>query len=256
MNPSKGFEQEILILLSLFEQNLSAKKKDVLDHLEANNYIKLSERDIQSQNTRPEEKWRNEFAFVRNKLKDYNFLVPNQYNKWEINSDGIKYFRKLVNEIRNESYNSFEYVSVTALNKLRSLNIEIDEVIKSTKFDEDITNDSIVSEPEPLYEGNKKFRYSSYYERQPKLRKQAIQFHGLNCMACGFNFQQYFGERGENFIEVHHIKPISEFENSLIVDAQKDLIVVCSNCHRMIHRRKDDVLSLDELKRIIRKNAL
>ena len=32
---------------------------------------------------------------------------------------------------------------------------------------------------------------------------------------------------------------------------EKDMIVVCSNCHRMIHRRRNAVLTLDELKSMI-----
>ncbi|EPR65481.1 hypothetical protein ADICYQ_5402 [Cyclobacterium qasimii M12-11B] len=31
----------------------------------------------------------------------------------------------------------------------------------------------------------------------------------------------------------------------------EDLTVLCANCHRMVHRRKDIVLSLEELKQKI-----
>jgi 5-methylcytosine-specific restriction protein A len=37
------------------------------------------------------------------------------------------------------------------------------------------------------------------------------------------------------------------------VDSKHDMTVVCSNCHRMIHRRKDEVLTPEELRCLLRK---
>jgi 5-methylcytosine-specific restriction enzyme A len=69
----------------------------------------------------------------------------------------------------------------------------------------------------------------------------------LCCEACNFDFSAY-GERGEGFIEVHHLKPVYSLRPG---DRTKlsDLAAVCANCHRMIHARRP-WLSLDELKRI------
>jgi len=72
-------------------------------------------------------------------------------------------------------------------------------------------------------------------------------------MACGFDFEERYGRRGSNFIEVHHLKPVSSLEEETGIDPKTEMVVVCSNCHRMIHRKKDEVLSLDELRKIIRK---
>jgi 5-methylcytosine-specific restriction protein A len=40
------------------------------------------------------------------------------------------------------------------------------------------------------------------------------------------------------------------------INPETDLIPVCANCHRMIHRRHDEVLSIEELKAIIAKAQL
>ncbi|MEK7395496.1 MAG: HNH endonuclease, partial [Candidatus Poribacteria bacterium] len=82
-------------------------------------------------------------------------------------------------------------------------------------------------------------------------RVEAISLHGTKCMACDFDFEKKYGERGKGFIEIHHIKPVSELGGNTKVDPATDLVVVCSNCHRMIHRKKNKVLSLEELKKII-----
>jgi len=99
-------------------------------------------------------------------------------------------------------------------------------------------------------EGNKRVRYSSYYERNPFHRINAIEIHGLTCMACRFNFEDAYGELGKGFIHVHHNKPLSETGPTRI-NPRTDLSVLCANCHSMIHRNKDKTLSVEELNRLI-----
>jgi 5-methylcytosine-specific restriction enzyme A len=102
-------------------------------------------------------------------------------------------------------------------------------------------------------EGGKKKVYTTVYERNPKLREQAIRIHGYTCMCCKFNFKETYGEWGEGYIHVHHLQPISTTEEKQLVNPKTDLVVVCANCHSMIHRRKDKLLSPDELRQIISK---
>ncbi|UYG95332.1 HNH endonuclease [Cytobacillus firmus] len=102
-------------------------------------------------------------------------------------------------------------------------------------------------------EGNIKYYYGKRYERDSNNRRLAIKKHGLNCYACEFNFEQVYGERGKDFIEVHHIKPLSTFEEAAEINPEKDLVPLCANCHRMVHRKKGEVLSIEELKEILLK---
>ena len=97
-------------------------------------------------------------------------------------------------------------------------------------------------------DGGKKQIYTTRYERNPKLRNKAIKIHGTTCMACGFDFGKTYGASGEGYIEVHHIIPLSDSGEEVEVNPITDLIVVCSNCHRMIHRKKNHTLTLEELR--------
>lgn len=99
-------------------------------------------------------------------------------------------------------------------------------------------------------EGTKKYKYSSYYERNPKLRKQALLIHGLTCKACGLNFENKYGILGKGFIHVHHLKPISE-SGETKVNPESDMVVLCANCHAMVHRQKDRTLTIEELITVI-----
>ena len=74
-------------------------------------------------------------------------------------------------------------------------------------------------------------------ERNRKLAHRAKLAHGYTCKACGFDFQAKYGSIGREFIEAHHLTPLSEFKGQrLTLDPKVDFTVLCSNCHRMIHR--------------------
>jgi 5-methylcytosine-specific restriction enzyme A len=93
----------------------------------------------------------------------------------------------------------------------------------------------------------------SCYERDKNLRIAAVEHHGVTCKVYGFNFEEIYGERGKDYIEVHHLRPVSTLGKGTKVDPKSDMTVLCSNCHRMIHRRKDNVLTPEELKSLLRK---
>jgi len=73
----------------------------------------------------------------------------------------------------------------------------------------------------------------------------------LHCEACGFSFKEFYGELGNGFIEAHHLFPIAELTNETETK-KSDIALVCSNCHRMLHRRRPWLSSIDELKSIIK----
>ncbi|WP_255294085.1 HNH endonuclease [Bacillus toyonensis] len=114
--------------------------------------------------------------------------------------------------------------------------------------------DAEIAQEDTYYrDGEAKHYHGTRYERNPKNRSEAIRIHGTICKVCDFNFEEVYGERGKDFIEVHHIKPLSTINKEVIIDPRGDLVPVCSNCHRMIHRRKDDVLTVNELKTLMNK---
>lgn len=100
-------------------------------------------------------------------------------------------------------------------------------------------------------EGKKLYYYTTKYERKASNRNAAIEIHGTKCFGCGFDFEEHYGQRGAGYIEIHHIKPLSEIDEEIEVNPETDLIPLCSNCHRMVHRVKTDVLTLEELRKII-----
>ena len=83
-------------------------------------------------------------------------------------------------------------------------------------------------------EGHQVLREHLYRERSVRLlRKFKRSLVDFSCRVCGFNFKSVYGEQGSGFIEAHHTKPLAELEPGATV---QDLLAVCSNCHRMLHR--------------------
>lgn len=83
----------------------------------------------------------------------------------------------------------------------------------------------------------RKLREHKRIERNRKLAHRAKQAQGYVCRACGFDFEKKYGAIGRDFIEAHHLTPLADLKGQrLTLDPKKDFTVLCSNCHRMIHR--------------------
>ena len=110
--------------------------------------------------------------------------------------------------------------------------------------------DPIEVEGSVFTEGRRKAVISRRIERDPKARREAVKLHGLKCQACSFDFGEFYGPHGQGFVEVHHLKQLSE-QGERMTDPAQDLVVLCSNCHRMVHRDRSYCLSLNELRQLI-----
>lgn len=92
-------------------------------------------------------------------------------------------------------------------------------------------------------------------ERSPAVinicKTRAMENGKLHCECCDFDFHKFYGTIGFDFIECHHILPIASGGERKT--RPEDLALVCSNCHRMLHRKKDDgkYHTIESLKQLI-----
>jgi len=113
----------------------------------------------------------------------------------------------------------------------------------------------LVSAELEIHEGLRKQVTVNQYERSRVARAKCIERHGYNCQVCEFNFEEFYGEVGNAFIHVHHVKPLHTIGEDYKVDYENDLIPVCPNCHAMLHRKVEGSdLSVEELKKLVGKN--
>ena len=103
----------------------------------------------------------------------------------------------------------------------------------------------------PDAEGRKRIVQSIQYERSRKNRRKALEIHGNNCIVCGFDFDTFYGaDLAMGFIEVHHTRSVTEIEGSKL-NIETDLAPVCSNCHSMLHKKRGEIMPIDELRQRI-----
>lgn len=129
-----------------------------------------------------------------------------------------------------------------------------EEVAETSLQVDDITHGDVDETVIPDSEGRKRIVQHVNYERSQKNRELAIQIHGTICAVCGFNFDEVYGrECADGYIQIHHIKPLSEYEGT--VDPTTDLVPLCANCHVMAHRRRTTTTSIEELKALMEEAA-
>ncbi|WP_420860755.1 HNH endonuclease [Symmachiella dynata] len=109
--------------------------------------------------------------------------------------------------------------------------------------------DEIV-EPQRYIEGAVKKISVNSYERNADARIKCIDHYGLDCAVCGFNFGATYGELGEGYIHVHHLRDLASIGEEYEVDPIEDLRPVCPNCHAMLHRPAV-TMSIEKLQKTI-----
>jgi len=153
---------------------------------------------------------------------------------------------------REESRNPFIFAGLARVKSVRDETpVQITwEFTKSSEERPEVLAEE-VAEPEKYIEGSTKQISVNTYERNPHARKKCVQHYGYDCAVCGFNFGKVFGELGEGFIHVHHLKQLAEIGQEYHLDPIADLRPVCPNCHAMLHRKKPP-LSIEELKQLMK----
>lgn len=118
---------------------------------------------------------------------------------------------------------------------------------------------------EIVTEGKTITRCVQTHERSSRLRMIAIETfthnHVISCDCCGFIFSSYYGPTyGVDCIEIHHIKPIFLYEGDTfeqtIESALQNLLPVCPNCHRVIHKKHIGANNIEAFKTYMHERRL
>ncbi|MCB1218089.1 HNH endonuclease [bacterium] len=168
---------------------------------------------------------------VYNKLLNYASLDPNH----PINSrdNGGRLTEAIFMEFENDTARLFKCASL---------------IYDSPVFDYDDVEKNIDATIASAIEGGRQQVTHSRIERNAKLslnkKKDTLKrTNALACEVCGFDFENYYGTIGKHFAECHHIVPLGELSQERETTLN-DLAIVCANCHRMLHRRKDMTIAM------------
>lgn len=205
---------------------------------------------------------------IPNYLRDYfHFHEMEKHDRWDIHIrysqrgyDGVLYlddYKRLRGKLRwgkdltralSNSISSYVYEE--------SLEVEAPlirlEKIHRTAFHLDIIfPDEVRRDAAEYREHGDRFIYGvrSRYELDPEIRIQVLKIHGTSCAVCGLHYEDLYGDLGRGYIQVHHTGSVEAQPESL--DFERDFIPICENCHGIIHRSREHMVELSELRQIV-----
>lgn len=228
---------------------------------------------------RPPRKAHTTFNEVNQRLK---ILAPNKWIHPLVGKKSLAALKVPIAVIKScgiADHQKRNVTLVTSFGKTISFDATISsgcEMLLPTKYREDISdsesieitiNDFVFSQfnsqslpdiDDVFPEGALSLKQHLARERNAKLVTRAkelrLQEQGeLRCDVCNFSFKEFYGEAGEGFIEAHHLIPISQLTNSSPTKLN-EIALVCSNCHRMIHKGKP-IFTLEQVKKKIKHNC-
>jgi 5-methylcytosine-specific restriction enzyme A len=114
-----------------------------------------------------------------------------------------------------------------------------------------LTFDNVDNNTKESLNETKKYIRHRRIERNSTAAKKAKEILGTNCQGCDLSFEKIYGYIGANFIEAHHKVPLSSLQEGqqTKLNPEHDFAVLCSNCHRMVHKTKP-TLTLEELRNL------
>ena len=189
-------------------------------------------------------------------IDDARFWID--IDEYEKSKDGYYARLKLLEQVDTERL-SLDVLKDHGLSAAPQGPIKIDAALHSyidSYFDDFYTNGIFtdVTEDEKYHEGHVRSVKVDIYERSSIARGKCIEHHGSSCLICGLNFGDEYGDLGEGFIHVHHLRPLHTIRKDYVVDYKNDLIPVCPNCHAMIHRIPNgENMSVEEIKSRLQK---
>jgi hypothetical protein len=97
------------------------------------------------------------------------------------------------------------------------------------------------------FEGSERWLFVLHRRREARLRNQKLQQAlrsnqgRLICEVpkCGFDFAERYGALGVGYAHVHHTIPLSQAPKEGRIIPLSELVIVCANCHAMIHKGGD-----------------
>ncbi len=115
-----------------------------------------------------------------------------------------------------------------------------------------------------IEEGELTVSNKAVVRRSALLRREAIkhfadQDGSIACMGCGFRSERAYGPATRGMIEIHHTEPLFLRSGvgwrTAIADALEQVVPLCPNCHRVVHKDRERCMPIAELRRLVGQNS-
>jgi len=96
-------------------------------------------------------------------------------------------------------------------------------------------------------EGDTFKKEAQFYQRNRALIASIKETSDYTCKLCGFNFELAYGEIGHKYIVAHHLRLLASGPTTTKIE---DIVLVCANCHAMIHKENPPI-EIEKIRSII-----
>ena len=176
-------------------------------------------------NTATEESYSLAYAFIEELDKKFNVKINDSpfHDNWKIDTGfSIEVSRNNLKQNDSECISdSIEFVMLPLMAAVAEL-IGYEDIVDKEANEEGALKQLVISKR----------------ERSPRNRFLCLSIHGEICSVCGLDPTTIYGTGLSSILEVHHIEPLSEVAKARVYNPRTDLVPLCPNCHRAIHKRK------------------
>lgn len=122
------------------------------------------------------------------------------------------------------------------------------------QIDQMTDGDERAEGPPADHEEERRLRWHRQFEgRNTQAAKAAKREQGYLCQGCERDYVAMYGEIGQRCVDAHHVVPYARLgEGRRRLDPRRDFLILCAPCHRIVHSRHGEPLTLPELRRIVR----
>ena len=176
-------------------------------------------------------------AILRQKLHEFSDLFPDVVINLDSDADRPEFY-EAAHVLGKHYVTEGGLPSQLELEKdLKMMCTVYKELIFRGGIDGSVTDDDSTNSDSGIVQ-RREYRLHKVIERTGNYSKKVKDYHGTVCQVCSFDFEKTYGVIGRNYIDAHHLIPLSELKEGMdyTYSVARDFAVLCANCHRMIHR--------------------
>lgn len=240
----------LVLMQTIYELNGSAKKEDILSHMQDNQYWRYNDDNDGTPPSRPSESsWRNNFSYERDSLKRDGYLDGSQRGVWTLTPEAGNYFDILKENAIQKTY-SEEYLFTEKFYNIVKNDFLFSEIVVDDQLIRKINNEDFHFEqsgqldnsPKPkgdiIQQGKRKV-----YKRSLAVSQKALAIANHRCEVD--NEHPSFERRNTPvlYMEPHHLIPMCETDNyDVSLDREQNIVCLCSTCHNLLHYGEKDAV--------------
>ncbi|MCL2562896.1 MAG: HNH endonuclease [Oscillospiraceae bacterium] len=246
---NKKDQKWLIMLYALIELDGGGTKQQVLNHIQVQGYWHKSDQNDDFLPSRPELRWRNDFAFERSHLVKGGYMQKGLHDVWRITKKGRSYYLELAKKARNLD---LEHVTETFLDKLfreQMLPEAADQLLFEQICRSDTSSEDLLAivPGTPLPKGSASRNGNrNVYIRNPQTSRNAL-FRANHKCELDPTHASFQRKHSPNlYMEPHHLIPMSMTDHfDVTLDREQNIFSLCSNCHNQVHYgTKEDIRKL------------